>query len=513
MKQETIKYIKDFEKKQSFQLEQGINNQRVIVQYPNKVWPFWVQRQFDPKSSHFNSNSNPMSANNTTYRNWTQLGFPFSNQKVLVDPTGMITPLTQLWSLESWVAIGDKLHILSSCPNIKQYLSKSSPKVITRYKYDALKIDSEVFFNPLTEHEKLCVNQIKLHNTTAGPLKISFFYVIRPYTPEGVSQVKNITYLSKQAFIVNNYLGLVLDNKPDNVICTQFSDEDLSTVWNKWEMILKTQCNLNMSSALASYNTTLAPDEQISYSCKIPLVDHSLLSKSFSKPMKAEKSKKLSNQISQYQTLNASHESTHVSYKWEELMKEKIDLKIPDKKTERLFKDNCHHVLNFTSKTQLYSKILPLSNNINESFDILLALNQIGFAYRAAHFTMHLPALKNWALTSLKTSVEKAKTIISVKTTSQYTKDLDPEKVFYKCHFLGKSMKTHLGKLSEYHTLSDYIWILGAYQALFYLAKKCNKEKATKQYHSRYVILKAELENFAKHTSDINQLDSMLPVT
>jgi hypothetical protein len=514
MKQKRNNYIKEIETKQSFQLEQGINNQQVIVQYPNKIWPFWVQKQFDPDSSQFNSTSNPLSANNTTCRNWTQLGFPFSNQKVLVDPTGLITPLSQLWSLESWVAINDELHILSKCSHIKQYLSKTAPKLLTRYKYESLKIDSEVVFNPLTETEKLCINQVKLVNTTAKPLQITFFYLIRPYNPEGVSQVKDITYLSSNAFIVNKRLGLVLDQKPDNVICSNFDDEDLSKTWNKWDMILQANCAKQMGSALASFTTTLAPEEQATYSCKIPLADPSLLKKQqFSKPLKAEKSKSLSNQISQYQALNASHESTHVSYKWEELMKDKIALTLPDKKCERLFRDSCHHVLNFTSKTHLYGKILPFSNKIEESFDILLALNQIGFAYRASHYTMHLPALKNWVLTSLKSSVEKAKTILSVATTSLYTKDLDPEKVFYKCHFLAKSMKAHLGKLNEIHTLSDYIWILGAYQSMFYLAKKCNKEKAVKEYHSRFVVLKSEVESFAKHTSDINHLEPLLPVT
>ena len=59
MSKKTNNYIQTPEKNQVFQLEQGLKNQRTIVQYPNKTWPFWVYKQFNPESSQFNSHSNP----------------------------------------------------------------------------------------------------------------------------------------------------------------------------------------------------------------------------------------------------------------------------------------------------------------------------------------------------------------------------------------------------------------------------------------------------------------------
>ena len=48
MSKKTNNYIQTPEKNQVFQLEQGLKNQRTIVQYPNKTWPFWVYKQFNP---------------------------------------------------------------------------------------------------------------------------------------------------------------------------------------------------------------------------------------------------------------------------------------------------------------------------------------------------------------------------------------------------------------------------------------------------------------------------------
>ena len=83
--------------------------------------------------------------------------------------------------------------------------------------------------------------------------KCSFFIAIRPYNIEGVAHIKEITFLSENTFIINNQLGLILDKKPDNVVCSNFQDKDISSMYEEWEMILSTQCSSGMASAFAEY--------------------------------------------------------------------------------------------------------------------------------------------------------------------------------------------------------------------------------------------------------------------
>lgn len=514
MRQNIKTYLNAFEKKNEFQVKQGVNNQEVIRQHPHRVWPYWVNQQFNPTSTDFTCLATPYAATNITNRNWTLLGFPFTDKKIIVDPTGMITPLNELWSLEIWVSINNELYIASQCKNIKQFLSKSSPKLLTRYKLDALKIDSEVFFNPLTEQENLCINQVTIENTSSSKLNLQFFYVIRPYSPEGVSSIHSICYLSNASFMVNHKLSLVLDKKPDNIICAPFSDQDLSEIWSKWEMILSTECpDKQLASALASYKLSLNPDENVTFSSKIPLLDYSLFGPSlFSKPNKAENSKKLQKQISQFQSLNASHESSHISFKWEELLKNKLKLKLPDNKLEKQFKDSCFHVLNFTTKESILGSILPKNNSIETTYQAFLALNQLGFAYRSARYIKEIPTLNKWALMQLRTITQKAKTILCIYHTSMYTSELSLDKYFNKCHFLGKTLPSQIKALNTSHSLSDYIWVLSAFKALSEMAKTCKKETLYTLYQNKFSILKHNIEQISKHTAEINQIKPFFPI-
>src|SRR5690606_38476156 len=67
------------------------------------VWPYWVERQFDPRDESFVPRAFSITHVNLTHRNWTALGMPDWNVYPLVDPRGMITPLWDGWSIDAWI--------------------------------------------------------------------------------------------------------------------------------------------------------------------------------------------------------------------------------------------------------------------------------------------------------------------------------------------------------------------------------------------------------------------------
>ena len=74
------------------------------------VWPYWIERQFNPADKSFVPRSHALSHINLTHRNWTILRVPGNSHCCVVDPRSLVTPWPEGWSLDFWLVIGNQLH-------------------------------------------------------------------------------------------------------------------------------------------------------------------------------------------------------------------------------------------------------------------------------------------------------------------------------------------------------------------------------------------------------------------
>ena len=81
----------------------GLMNTGAIQHNLDWVWPFWVERQFDPRDEAFIPRAFSITHVNLTHRNWTAVGWPNCDTLPLVDPRGLLTPFWDGWSLDAWV--------------------------------------------------------------------------------------------------------------------------------------------------------------------------------------------------------------------------------------------------------------------------------------------------------------------------------------------------------------------------------------------------------------------------
>jgi hypothetical protein len=81
----------------------GLLNTGAIQHNRDWVWPFWVERQFDPKNEAFIPRAFSLTHVNLTNRNWTAVGIPDFNELPIVDPRGLLTPFWDGWSLDAWM--------------------------------------------------------------------------------------------------------------------------------------------------------------------------------------------------------------------------------------------------------------------------------------------------------------------------------------------------------------------------------------------------------------------------
>jgi hypothetical protein len=92
----------------------GLMNTRAIQHNLDWVWPFWVERQFDPLDPAFIPRAFSVTHVNLTHRNWTAVGIPDCPALPIVDPRGLVTPHWDGWSLDAWVLADDGRELVPS---------------------------------------------------------------------------------------------------------------------------------------------------------------------------------------------------------------------------------------------------------------------------------------------------------------------------------------------------------------------------------------------------------------
>src|SRR3954471_17684097 len=81
----------------------GLMNTRAIQNNLDWIWPYWVESQFNPRDISFIPRAFSISHVNLSHRNWTAVGVPDSPYLPLVDPSGLVTPYYDGWSVDAWI--------------------------------------------------------------------------------------------------------------------------------------------------------------------------------------------------------------------------------------------------------------------------------------------------------------------------------------------------------------------------------------------------------------------------
>lgn len=90
----------------------GLLNSQAIQHNLDWLWPFWVQEQFNARSESFVPRAFSISHINLTHRNWTAVGLPDSPELAVVDPSGMVMPFHDGWSLDFWIVDPEGVDII-----------------------------------------------------------------------------------------------------------------------------------------------------------------------------------------------------------------------------------------------------------------------------------------------------------------------------------------------------------------------------------------------------------------
>ncbi|MBI2510668.1 MAG: hypothetical protein HYV96_01700 [Opitutae bacterium] len=243
----------------------GLVNTKAIQHNLDWVWPYWVEKQFNPHDPSFIPRAFSFSHINLTHRNWTAVGLPDVPYYPIVDPRGLVTPLYDGWSLDFWV-LPEKGPALapSKLADFDQQLHvNASVSVRSVARWPGQQIASTVQL-VLERDEPVC--RILIRAAGAGEIVVA----LRPYNPEGVSAVQSVE-LHDDAWLVNGRHPVFFSRTPLAHRLSNYAEGDVAVRLHEPMTAPRIDCAAAMATAAAIF--PIAPDTLPPLEIRVPIFD------------------------------------------------------------------------------------------------------------------------------------------------------------------------------------------------------------------------------------------------
>ncbi|MHB1035513.1 MAG: glycoside hydrolase family 15 protein [Pirellulales bacterium] len=245
----------------------GLMNTGAIQHNLDWIWPYWIERQFDPLDDAFIPRAFSITHVNLTHRNWTAVGVPNVDLYPIVDPRGLLTPHWDGWSLDGWVVAEDGTHLFpSKCPSVEQRLELGGGlAVVTEARRGGLALAART--------EAAIEDGLPVCRQTwiaASDRPAWFVAALRPCNPEGVSFVHRIEFddgLSE--WIIDRHDRVVFSRPAERHRVSNYRRGDVFTEVPAGDDALSVECDVGMATAAAMFELT--PGKPRTIEAAIPL--------------------------------------------------------------------------------------------------------------------------------------------------------------------------------------------------------------------------------------------------
>ncbi|ADE15627.1 conserved hypothetical protein [Nitrosococcus halophilus Nc 4] len=247
----------------------GLLNAATIQHNLDWIWPFWVERQFDPKDEAFIPRAFSITHINLTHRNWTAVGIPDVTELPIVDPRGLVTPFWDSWSLDSWVISEDGRWLVPSrLDTVTHYLAlEEGGAVVTESTAQGLQLLSRVHV-AMEEGIPTC----QIHLTARADAKAWLAVSLRPYNPEGVSLLHKV-HLSEDArgWELDHHRRVRFNQPMERAQFSDYRSGDVHTLLPAGAEARQVHCNVGMATAAALF--TIEPEQPRELLVGVPLAE------------------------------------------------------------------------------------------------------------------------------------------------------------------------------------------------------------------------------------------------
>jgi len=244
----------------------GLLNTSAIQHNLDWIWPYWVQRQYDPHDISFIPRAFSITHVNLTHRNWTALGLPDWDGFPIVDPRGLLTPFWDSWSLDGWLLADDPLYPSQLAQVGQDLLLDDCLAVETRSRRGGLELVARAEVRD-GGHGPLCRLELTARSAAVATLAVA----LRPFNPEGVSFVHDVRAAADgSGWLIGRRQRQVRFTPPPERHC--FSDYrrgDVAANLSPEGAATGVHCEVGMASAAALFS--LSPGEERTVRVEVPL--------------------------------------------------------------------------------------------------------------------------------------------------------------------------------------------------------------------------------------------------
>jgi hypothetical protein len=351
----------------------GLLNTMAIQSNRDWVWPFWVERQFNPHLKGFLPRSHAIAHLNLTHRNWTILGALGNSHRAVIDPRGLITPWLSGWSLDCWLATPNKLHVPARLDEIKQKIHPLFPQIKTTFQAESFELKMRVAAIS-SKGQPLLLLRTQISNRASEACTAHFYYSIRPYNPEGISLIRTLEFADQHVWRVNEQLAILLLEAPNRAYCSNLRDGDVALTFREPRENRQVECDTGMATGLVEYTLDLKPRQTAHLTALLTLnastrvASTSVLS-SFNYPAVKHQFRK----------------------EWQTRLSQGAVLQFPRKKLNESFQANKMYLHVFDRGSTMTPGALTYSNCwIRDSAFMIHALDKLGFHDQAREKLVHL---------------------------------------------------------------------------------------------------------------------------
>ncbi|MFO7602280.1 MAG: hypothetical protein R6X06_00530 [Gammaproteobacteria bacterium] len=247
----------------------GLINSRVIQHNLDWVWPYWIERQFDPYDESFIPRAFSITHINLTHRNWTAIGYPDCAELPIVDPRGLLTPFLDGWSLDAWLLAEDGRCLLPSRAVECRQIQDMGPgvRITTETQMQDLALTSSAWVQ-LEDGRPVC----KLHLQARADSTAWLILALRPQNPEGISFIHQVSLTpERNAWIVDDRRRVEFSTAAARHHVSDYRHGDVYIHLRDRDDQLEGVCNVGMVTAAALFPLKAGAEGAITAS--IPLAD------------------------------------------------------------------------------------------------------------------------------------------------------------------------------------------------------------------------------------------------
>jgi hypothetical protein len=231
----------------------GLVNAKAIQHNLDWVWPYWVERQFNPEDLSFVPRAFSFSHVNLTHRNWTAVGLPDVAAFPIVDPRGLVTPLHDGWSLDFWI-VGDSRHRL--LPSKLPESAVNQRLILENLRIETVCVDGGLQLDLATDLAATSAGIARVRTVVTALADEAAWLVVavRPYNPEGVQFIDHLEIDSaKKSFLVNGTTRVELESPAEGLRMAHYADGDVYFDLHGDNAQSAVRCDVGLATAAALY--------------------------------------------------------------------------------------------------------------------------------------------------------------------------------------------------------------------------------------------------------------------